>query len=265
MQSHCFQPESATWIPAFYSLMSSTIKKQLLPTIEAFRSYWPAILIIQLFALGIVISYYWLDETAGFYATISEIRTQGGLTFAALSTVISGGILPEPLKRFFRPKGSSPPSTFEWIHQLLMWVGLGILVERFYHLQGILFGHQNDAMTLLSKILVDQLIFTPLVSLPFIVSWFLLHESRYSIPHWIRSHSLGKMIERVLPLWLSCLIFWPVMLLIIYSLPSELQFPLFLFGNAAYSILMIFILRRQSQECEEDTGIVLRQREATDG
>ena len=52
-------------------------------------------------------------------------------------------------------------------------------------------------------------------------------------------------VHRALQIWISCLAFWPVMLLIIYSLPQALQFTLFLFGNAAYSILLIFIARRQ--------------------
>jgi hypothetical protein len=83
--------------------------------------------------------------------------------------------------------------------------------------------------------------------MPYIVGWFLLYESRYDLRTWIARLTFKRMIDRILPLWATCLSFWPIMLLIVFSLPGELQFPLFLFGNSAFSILMIFIARRQSE------------------
>ncbi len=234
-------------VPAFIHRMKTSLKALLQPAIQAVRTYWPAILLIQSLALCVVLSYYKLAGAAAFFGKIAEWKTGGGLLFAASSTIVSGGIIPEVLKRFFRPQGVPAPNRGELIHQFMMWAWLGILVDRFYWLQGQVFGMGNDIATLLSKVLADQFIFTPFVSLPLIVSWFLLYESKYHPGRWIAGLSPKRITSRILPLWATCLSFWPIMLLTVFSLPSELQFPLFLFGNSAYSILMIFIARRQSE------------------
>lgn len=74
--------------------------------------------------------------------------------------------------------------------------------------------------------------------------WFLLYQHQFRLRPWTNALRLPSLARRVLPLWMTSLSFWPIMLLIVYSLPGDLQFPLFLFANAAFSILMIFILRR---------------------
>jgi len=165
--------------------------------------------------------------------------------FAAITTIFSGGVLPELIKRIFRPAGVVPPTLAELIHQFIMWAWLGILVDAFYRFLNDLIGSGTDLLTLFYKVLFDQFLFTPLLSRPSIVTWFMLYEAQYNIGNFLRNWSLKNVYIRVFELWATCLIFWPIMLMITFSLPQPLQFPLFLFGNAAFSILMIFILRRQ--------------------
>lgn len=231
--------------------MRPTLLTLLGPAWSALRRYWPAILVIQLFSLGVLFSYYRIDGSSAFFATIARWQDEGGLPFAALATVISGGILPEFLKRFLRPTGTAGPGAGELAHQFGMWAIVGILVNRFYWVQGEIFGSGADLATLLPKVVFDQLVFTPAVSLPFMVSWFLLYEHGYRLRPWLNSLRLPQLVNRVLPLWMTALSFWPLMLLIIYSLPGDLQFPLFLFANAAFSILMIFILRNPEESREK--------------
>lgn len=228
--------------------MATTLRQLITPTLNAVRTYWPAILIIQGLALAVVISYYTMDGAADFFAIIATWKQNGGLLFSSVTTIISGGVIPETLKYFFRPSGRKAPQMAELIHQTIMWAIVGMLVDLFYRLQGVLFGHGYDWWTLLRKILFDQLVFTPLISMAFIVVWFRLYECHYKLGPWLEWLSPGNLANRILPLWFSCLAFWPVMLLIVYSLPRDLQFPLFLFGNSAYSILMIFIARQQCDE-----------------
>lgn len=221
-----------------------SIGSRLRPAWEALRLYWAPMLLIQVMALGVVIVYYRVPVAAAFFQEVAQWRASGGLLLAAAATVVSGGLLPELLKRVFRPPGIRPPGMEELAHQLAMWALLGMLIDRFYALQGIIFGHGTGIPTLLCKMLFDQLVFTPLVSVPMMAAWFMLHEARYRPATWWRLCK-AHLVQRTLTLWLTCLSFWPVMLLIVYSLPHDLQFPLFLFGNAAYSILLIFIMRRQ--------------------
>jgi len=216
------------------------------PALEAFRAYWPAIVAIQLAALGLVLAHRFVPGLDPVLARVADWKAEGGYLASAIATVFSAGVLPELIKRSIRPPGVLPPSAGELAHQFAMWLGIGVLVDAFYRLQNQLFGSGTDPATLLLKIAVDQALFTPLVSLPFIVLWTKWREAGYRPGAWLRGCSFAELKRRVLPLWATCLIFWPVMLVFIYSLPPQLQFPLFLLGNAAFSILMIFILRRQS-------------------
>lgn len=227
-------------------MQKTSLQEHIIPVVAALKTYWFAILVIQGCALAVVLCYFYMEGASTFFGSVADWKNRGGLLFVAVSTVISGGLVPEILKRFFRPTDARPPSLGELSHQFVMWGILGVLVDRFYKLQSYLFGDANNASTLIPKVLLDQLAFTPLMGLPFIVLWFMLYENRYSLRAWMRALSFHEITRRVLPLWLTCLGFWPVMLLIVYSLPSDLQFPLFLFGNAAYSMLMIFIARRQA-------------------
>jgi len=224
--------------------LNTHIKALLAPARYAVKTYWPAILAIQCLSLAVVFSYYQLDEARSCFASIAATKSQGGIFFVILSTVCSGGILPEVLKRIFSPQAAKP-STPELLHQFLMWAGVGILVDKFYQLQSALFGQQTDLFTLFCKILFDQLLFAPFICIPLIISWFALYECRYNLHNWRRQLSVRNIVHRTLPLWMTSLCFWPFMLSAIYSLPADLQFPLFLFANAAYSILMIFIARNQ--------------------
>lgn len=73
------------------------------PLLLALRTYWPAILIIQGIGLATVLIYYRVDAAAGVFARLAEWKAQGGLAFMAVANVVSGGVLPELLKRVFRP------------------------------------------------------------------------------------------------------------------------------------------------------------------
>ncbi|WPJ97652.1 hypothetical protein SH580_08010 [Coraliomargarita algicola] len=216
------------------------------PAMAAFSTYWPAILLIQLVALAVVLSYYLVDRAGGLFATVADWKQAGGLYFAAGSTIVSGGILPELIKRRFRPAGVKAPGLGELCHQFIMWATLGIVVDLMYRLQSHWFGDGKDPATLLTKVFVDQFVFTPLISLPGIALWFALREVNYSPKAFAGCLRFRNLSARVLPLWTTSLCFWPVMLCIVFSLPTPLQFPLFLLGNAAYSILMIFIVRHQA-------------------
>jgi hypothetical protein len=224
------------------------------PAVAALRVYWPVMLLIQAAGLAVVVAYYRWNAVAELLARVARWKTEGGWLFSSLATVVSGGIAPELLKRVFRPAGISTPGAGEMAHQFVMWAWLGLLVDAFYGLQAGWFGVGNDAGTLVPKVMVDQLLYTPLVALPLIVAWLGFYEVGYRPRRWLAIFGVREMARRVLPLWAACLGFWPVMLSVVYSLPGDLQFTLFLSGNAAYSVLMIFIARRQAEAALRTSG-----------
>src|SRR5688572_16172980 len=51
-------------------------------------------LLLQSAALAVVLAYYFVPATAGFFATLARWQTEGGFAFSAASTAVSGGLIP---------------------------------------------------------------------------------------------------------------------------------------------------------------------------
>jgi len=175
-----------------------TLRQHAAPALLALRTYWPAMLTIQCLALTLVICYYQIDQTAQFFTTIASWKTQGGLLASALCTLISGGLFPELIKRIFRDPTQKAPGAGELAHQFTMWAIIGIKVDLFYRFQALIFGTGTDALTVLSKVMADQLLFTPLVAMNFVVIWFMLYETQYDVKRLVQQLSFSTLSSNLI-------------------------------------------------------------------
>lgn len=216
------------------------------PALAALRTYWPAFLAIQLAAAGLVVAYFLSPSVQSFCEIATGWKERGGMGFAALANVISGGLIPEAIKRHYRPAGIAAPGVGELLHQWTLFALLGVLIERFYALQAVIFGDGLDVWTLGRKIVLDQFGYTLFVALPLVVFWFALRQQGYRPLVTLRTLGLRGFVERLIPIFAGNLAFWVPALVCVYSLPQRLQFLLFLFLNAAWSLLMVFMARRQA-------------------
>jgi hypothetical protein len=219
------------------------------PGIAALRRFYLPFLLVQAASVTLVVSYYQVEAFQDFCLRLAQWKVSGGFFFAALTTVFAGGILPEIAKAatgrldFHHDKKTYLTHVF-WI--CLMYACSGILVERFYWLQGLLFGQGIGPGTVLTKVLVDQFLFSPFMSLPYAVVYFLwLEENRCPVRTWNRM-TWSLIIERSLPLLFPNWAYWIPMTLCLYSLPADLQFPLFLTALAAWSLIFIAIVKQPS-------------------
>ena len=213
------------------------------PAQEAFVHYWKIILTFQAMSCCLVIAYYQSDWLKSEFLRIAEWKNNSGLLFVILTTIASGLLIPEFFKRLVLPN-TRILSPMEWLHQFILWAVIGLLVDHFYLFQAQFIGQEANASNVLAKILLDQFVFAPFILLPFIVIWFALDEAAFRPKIWIQSINLRLIYRRVAPIWCTSLCYWPLMLIAIYALPSDLQFPLFLLANAAYSVLMIYIAKK---------------------
>lgn len=224
------------------------------PGITAYRSYWRIFLIIQLCAAAFVFCYYQSSQLQAAMEGLVELQGRYGLLFAAVTTSLSGAIVPELLKLRFRPPGIPPLSLGGWFHRAAMMASAGIMVHLFYQAQAWMFGSGNAPSILAAKILFDQLFFTPVVAIPFLVTWFLFHENGYRPTRVLHSWNRKTLAHRAFPMWVTCLTFWPFTLIFVYSMPVTLQFPLFLFANTAFSLVMLFVAANDQQYIDADSG-----------
>ncbi|MEM9400357.1 MAG: hypothetical protein AAF984_09130 [Verrucomicrobiota bacterium] len=220
-------------------------KSLIRPGWEALKTYWIPFISVQLFGVGIVVTYYTYPSFQNFCDLLGDLKNQGGVAFAALATLMSGGIIPEIIKSFLRPQHLPKPTRLEILHQISIFPASGVLVDLFYRLQTIIFGESDHWVTILCKVSLDQFVFTPFLALPFVITWFLWREHEFCLISALKALSWRLYLQRILPILIPNFFYWIPMTAIIYSLPSAVQFPMFLCANCGWSLILIFIARRQ--------------------
>lgn len=222
-------------------------------SIASVRACWPGLVAIQACAILLVATYYLSLSFQHICHKASLFKQQGGWLFAALSSIVANGICPELIKLGMR--NQPKPTPLRLLHQFSMFAVLGILVDRFYMLQTVLFGEEVGPKTLAAKILLDQFGYSLMLVTPFIVVWYFWQENGYSPSVTLRTLNLQLLWGRVLPIFVGNFCFWVPALLALYSLPTELQFLLSLPLGAAWSLLLVFMANRQveSHACRGQT------------
>ncbi len=201
-------------------------------------------LLVQGIAFALAAAYYLVPGAPTALGGVAAVKRAGGLPFAALSTAFAGAILPE-LARLATGRGRTKAA--ELVFQLLFFGFLGVTVDLLYRGLAHLFGNDASVATVGKKLLVDQLLYSPLVSIPISTFAFVWRDGGYSLArtrNGFRAHGdsvLGGFLVRYLPNLITCWGYWPLVLMAVYSMPGDLQFPLFLATQAAWSLLLLHL------------------------
>ena len=207
--------------------------------VEAVRHNARPFLLVQAVAFALAGAYYLVPSAPGALAGVAALKRAGGLPFAAVSTAVAGAILPE-LARV--ATGRRRTGGAEMGFQLLFFGFLGVTVDLLYRGLGLLFGDAPSVATVAKKVLVDQLVYCPLVSMTVSTFAFVWKDSGFSLARTrnsFRAH--GGFLARYLPLLLTCWGYWGPVLIAVYAMPGDLQFPLFLAAQAAWSLLLLHL------------------------
>ncbi len=232
-------------------MRSKVFRAAATPALQAMRLYWPAFVALQLAAVATVVGYYSSETVRTVAHELLSWKQAGGMAFVAAANVLSGAVIPELLKAGLRPPGRVKPGLADWIHLIALMAILGVMIDVFYNLQGTWFGAGRGIGTLAVKILVDQFIYTLFFAVPVIVAWFAWKENGYSLTRTARKLRPALFAERIPPLFIPNCIFWIPSLIAVYSLPTQLQFLLFIFLNGAWCLVMVFIARETSAKPSE--------------
>ena len=195
-------------------------------------------LVLQAFALAVVIGYYWHGPTHALLAQLSDLRSRMGMAFAILSTGLFGGLLP-----LLYLKGN--PATRDQISWreggvfTAFWAYKGIEVSLWYSFLAWSLGDGVNVGTVAAKTAIDQFIFCPLWAVPSTAVFYYWYRQGGSLerlredfcqPRWYA--------RRVLPLLFANLGVWLPLVIIIYALPTPLQLPLQNIVLCFYTLLL---------------------------
>lgn len=209
------------------------------------RRFWRPFVLIQAAAVLLVVAYRASAAVRAACDAAAVAKASTGLPFAALTSAVAGGLLPELAKLLADPRsrqghgrGGALASTLAF---LLPFFALnGVVIDLLYRFESSLFGTDGAASTVVAKVAFDQFVFSP-VWLLLIVALFTWRGNGFSLPRTLPALRDRFYRRRVIPLLLPNWCFWIPMVSIIYALPAPLQFLLFVLALAAWSLIMVFI------------------------
>lgn len=204
-------------------------------------------LVLQAAALGLVLAYYYVPAAHGFFEGLAAWRTAGGYWFSAGATAVCGGLLPFLYLRANPATRAANP----WPHLAfftLFWAWKGAETDLWYRILAAVFGQDNDAGTIASKVFTDQFGWNAFYAAPFGNLFFAWKDAGFRWSPVFADVRAGRWYyRRVLPVLLGVWAVWIPVVTCVYALPSPLQMPLFNVVLCFWSLLFANITGRQNR------------------
>jgi hypothetical protein len=227
---------------------SLTLATLLAPGVAAVQKFWRPFLLLQSAAFLLVLGYYTNDHIRSLCEQLSQLKQREGLIFSMVATAFAGAILPELAKAIVMGDRQLTRKRMRDVgFALAIFAVNGIITDFQYRGLAWWLGQDNHPVTVIKKVLADQFITTPIYGVPYWVFVFSLRVNRYDFVRTIGQISPRWYAMRVLPLLIPCWFYWLPMVALIYALPGPLQFCLFCFAVAAWSLLMVFVATHEAE------------------
>lgn len=212
------------------------------PGLRAVKHNWPPIVLVQAVAVAMVVLYYRDPNTRAFAEGIAQFKASSGVPGVLLAGAVAGGVIPEVAKGL---TGRLTRLDSAWLGKTLftalVYACVALFVDVFYRGLATVVGDSNTPGTVVAKTLVDQLAFSPLVSIPFATAMFDWRSVDFSFLGLLSIWRERWYRTRVMPGLVLCWVFWPPVLLCTYAMPLSLQFSFSMVLEAAWSIIFVFI------------------------
>jgi hypothetical protein len=215
--------------PAFWTVCKAGFLRNRVPSV-----------ILQLFAVGILLLYFLAPGLRGSFEAIGHLKATGGVWFAIVSTSIFGGLIPwmVMVHRGRIPKGERGK---QLLFFLLFWALQGAAVDWLYTRQTLWFGSGTSVKVLLTKMLVDQGPYNLIWATPNSLILYGWKNAGFSWKGFRRQNPPSRLIHRYLTIQVSAWVVWVPSVLMIYSLPPDLQIPLFNLVLCFFSLVLAFV------------------------
>jgi len=217
------------------------------PGYVALRDNWRPLVLTVCVAAALVGAFYTVAPVRRFVSDVAAAKQSWGYLGSALAAAIAGGLLPECARAAIA--GRRYRFTAERLRavgfDLAFFAAMGALVDGFYRVQGQVFGDAPTPAVAVKKTLVDQLLFSPLLSNPMsaiLYRWRELGFDARATASELR-RPVGFVRDRLLPIVLPAWAYWVPMNVLTYSLPTDgPHFLLYLFALAGWSLLLVVIV-----------------------
>lgn len=203
-------------------------------------------LVVQCFMLGLLLAYEFHPATTERLNALAAVKQQMGYGYSCISAIIAGAILPELLRiACFQNASFRRSNLINLITTIPFWGVMGMTVDVWYRFQGIIFGTDAEPITVIQKVVCDQLFYTSIFATPMtclFYDWKNLGCRWKSLKPLLRPAYYPKV---VVPTLIVNYCVWIPLLAIIYALPMQLQIPLFSLALTLWVMLCTWISERR--------------------
>jgi hypothetical protein len=203
-------------------------------------------LVLQAFALAVVLGYYFHDGTRHILGRLAEVRSDMGVFFGIASTGLFGGLIPL-LYLKATPSSRSRVTWKQGFALTVFWAYKGLEIGLWYAFLAWSVGDASDVRTVAVKSFLDQVLYCPLWAVPSTAMFYLWCKTGFAprvladdlrAPRWYT--------RRVLPLLYANLGVWLPLVCIIYALPTPLQLPLQNIVLCFFTLLLAHMSHREA-------------------
>lgn len=206
-------------------------------------------LAVQTIMVGTVLAYYFAPSSRELFDLLAEWKQRWGYAYSAASSVVAGAVVPEALRILaFQGGRPSRQNLRNLLFAAAFWGYNGMQVDLLYRLQAWWFGGGADFATVAKKVLVDQLLYCPLVAAPLTVIAYDWRAAGFR-PAGLRGCFTASFYRRaVFPTLFANWGVWLPIVAALYSLPLLLQIPLFSLALSLWVILFTWMSEQRLRE-----------------
>ena len=203
-------------------------------------------LVLWTVGLFVVLTYYFLESSRGFFEAVMDIKRTYGFLYSFIATGFFGGFIPF-LYLWATGRINAGMISYHGVFFLLYWGARGVDVDAFYRLQSLLFGDDLNWTTIATKVFVDQFVYCTLWAAPITAFFYGWKDCDFSWSKFRDTTSKRSFLFEIARLLLSTWLVWIPATAIIYSLPPPLQVPLFSLTLCFFVLLVSVFSRKENR------------------
>lgn len=208
-----------------FTKVQTALRENLLPAV-----------FLQIFAVSLGLSYYYWPASLVIFDFVAGLKLKYGIGYAFFATAVFGGLIPYLYLYFSGKLGENKGR--ELVFYLLFWALKGVEADLFYRLQAFVFGNGTDVLTIIKKTAVDQFIFAAFWVSPTIAIVYMWKERGFSIGKLAEGLTRNFFLNQVPLIAVTNWLVWLPAVSVIYTMPLELQIPMFNLVVCFYSLLL---------------------------
>ena len=207
-------------------------------------------LIVQAMMLAMMLAYYFYPPTRDLLDGLAAFKARWSYGYSAIASIVAGAIIPELLLIFVFQHGRlRRANLMNLLFAAPFWCFMGVTVDFFYRCQAGWFGAAVSFPVVAKKVVVDQFLYNPLFAAP-VTAWLYDWKNRGFRLRGTRGFfTAGYYRDVVVPTLFATWGVWIPIVMILYSLPSLLQIPLF--GLALSMWVMLYTWMSEQRKIKD--------------